>query len=356
MPISWGLNLSDHGEMVRAVADARIRLAGLAGQAVSAAEFSHEVEAALQRTLPFDGWCLFGLDPFTGLRTFQLGGRGTEHTAEMARNESFMSDVNKYVDLAAAPRPAGWLAPNHPLARHSFRLHEILLPQGFHSEIRLALSDRDRLWGALVLFREDPHRYFGDRDTDAVCEIGEPLLDAVRSYPVRPIAPQGDPPGAGVVAISPDDRILARSEGAEAWLADLVPGGDDETHLGDVTRVLFDAAHAVRRGDRAGGTTCVRTVSGHWLRVEATAHRVDGSDVSVLLQPATSRQLVGAFAACHRLTPREIDVLEQLMRGRSGKQVARQLKLSLLTVNGHLQSIYRKCGVRGRDELVGRLT
>lgn len=355
MPISWGLNLSDHGEMVRAVADARIRLAGLAGQAVSAAEFSHEVEAALQRTVPFDGWCLFGLDPFTGLRTFQLGGRGTEHTVEMARNEAFMSDVNKYVDLAAAPRPAGWLAPNHPLAGQSFRLHEILLPQGFQSEIRLALAGRDRLWGALVLFRDDRRRYFDDRDTDAVCEIGYPLLDAVRSYPVRPIAPQGTPHGAGIVSISPDDRIVAQSDGAQAWLADLVPGGDDETHLGDVTRVLFDAAHAVRSGDPAAGTTCVRTVSGHWLRVEATTYPVDGTDVSVLLQPATSRQLLGAFAACQRLTPREIDVLEQLMRGRSGKEIAKRLNLSLLTVNGHLKSIYRKCGVRGRDELLGRL-
>lgn len=341
--------------MVRAVADTRSRLAGLTGQALAAAEFSHEVSAALRRALPFDGWCLFGLDPFTGLRTFQLGGRGTEHTAEMARNEAFMSDVNKYVDLAVAPRPAGWLSPEHPKARHSFRLHEILLPQGFHSEIRLALRHGDRLWGALVLFREDSHRYFGDRDTEAVCGLGESLTSAVRSYPVRPMSRQGTPPGAGVVSVAPDDRIVAISDGARSWLADLVPGGDDETHLGDVTRVLFDAAHAVRRGDPARGTTCIRTVRGHWLHVEATAHTLDGSDVAVIMQPAAPHQLVGTFAAHHQLTPREVDVLEQLMLGRAGKHVARHLDLSLLTVNGHLQSIYRKCGVRGRDELLARL-
>jgi DNA-binding CsgD family transcriptional regulator len=355
IPISWGLFLAHHGGMVRAVADTRIRLAHLTGQALEAAEFSHEVSAALRRTFPFDGWCLFGLDPVTGLRTFQLGGRGTEHTAEMARNEAFMSDVNKYVDLAASATPGGWLSPTHPRARDSFRLHEILLPQGFHSEIRLALRDGDGLWGALVLFREDSRRHFNDRDTEAVCDIGESLTRAVRSYPVRPIPRQGAPHGAGVVSIAPNDRIVALSEGADAWLADLVPGGDDETHLGDVTRVLFDAAHAVRRGDPARGSTCVRTVRGHWLRVEATAHSLDGSDVAVILQPATSRQLVSAFAAYHRLTPRELDVLDQLMRGQSGKQVARQLGLSLQTVNGHLRSVYRKCGVRGRDELLGRL-
>ena len=355
MPISWGLFLAHHGGMVRAVAETWIRLAGLTGQALEAAEFSHEVSAALRRTLPFDGWCLFGLDPFSGLRTFQLGGRGTEHTVEMARNEAFMSDVNKYLDLAASATPAGWLSPRHPRARDSFRLHEILLPQGFHSEIRLALRDRNRLWGALVLFREDSHRDFNDRDTEAVCAIGESLTRAVRSYPVRPIPRQGAPHSAGVVSIAPDDRIVAVSEGAHAWLADLVPGGDDETHLGDVTRVLFDAAHAVRCGEPARGSTCVRTVRGHWLRVEATAHPLDGSDVTVIMQPATSRQLVGAFGTYHRLTPRELDVLDKVIGGHSGKQIARQLGVSLLTVNGHLRSVYRKCGVRGRDELLGRL-
>jgi hypothetical protein len=61
----------------------------------------------------------------------------------------------------------------HPQARNSFRPHEILLPQGFHSEIRLALRDHGRLWGALVLFREDPHRLFDDHDTAAVCAVAE---------------------------------------------------------------------------------------------------------------------------------------------------------------------------------------
>ena len=31
------------------------------------------------------------------------------------------------------------------------------------------------------------------------------------------------------------------------------------------------------------------------------------------------------------------------------------LEISLLTVNGHLGSLYRKCGVSGREELFGRL-
>ena len=341
--------------MIRAVADTRSALIGLVGRPVEAPEFSNEVSAALQGTLPFDGWCLFGVDPHTGLRTFQFGGRGTERTAEMARNEALMEDVNKYADLALAPLPAGWLSRNHPNARESFRLHEILLPQGFHSEIRLALRARGRMWGALVLFREDPSRPFDGDDTAMVCAIADPLASAVRAYPVRPICRRGSAPGAGVVALAPDNRLVAVSVEAQAWLGDLVPGGEDQTHAGDVTRVLFDAAHAVRSGDPSRASTCVRTVAGHWLRVEGTALSVGEADVAVLLQAAAVPQILGTLAACHRLTPRETDVLGLLVRGLASKQIARELAISPWTVNEHLHSLYQKCAVTGREELIGRL-
>ena len=286
--------------MIRAVADTRSALIGLVGRPVEAPEFSNEVSAALQGTLPFDGWCLFGVDPHTGLRTFQFGGRGTERTAEMARNEALMEDVNKYADLALAPLPAGWLSRNHPNARESFRLHEILLPQGFHSEIRLALRARGRMWGALVLFREDPSRPFDGDDTAMVCAIADPLASAVRAYPVRPICRRGSAPGAGVVALAPDNRLVAVSVEAQAWLGDLVPGGEDQTHAGDVTRVLFDAAHAVRSGDPSRASTCVRTVAGHWLRVEGTALSVGEAD----RRPSCYRLLLYPKFQGTRLCPR----------------------------------------------------
>jgi len=135
-----------------------------------------------------------------------------------------------------------------------------------------------------------------------------------------------------------------------------VPGGDDQTYPSDVTRVLFDAAHAVRRGDLGRASTCIRAVSGHWLRVEAAALPVGEADVAVVLQPAAVHQLVGMLATCNRLTPRESDVLGLLVHGLASKQIARRLAISPLTVNEHLRSLYRKCGVTGREELFGRLT
>jgi len=143
---------------------------------------------------------------------------------------------------------------------------------------------------------------------------------------------------------------------AQAWLDDLVPGGDDQTHAGNVTRVLFDAAHAIRHRDTVQASTCVRTVSGHWLRVDGTAVPVGDADVTVILQPATVHQLLDTVATCQRLTARESRILSLLTHGLASKQIARQLGISVYTVNEHLGSLYRKCDVTGREELIGRLT
>ena len=336
-------------------ADARSALADLVGRPVEAAEVSHRVGGALQHAVAFDGWCLFGLDPLSGLRTFQLGGRGTERTAEMARNEALMPDVNKYDDLACAAVPAAWLSREHPEARTSFRLHEIMKPQGFHSEIRVALRDQGRLWGALVLYREDPNRLYDDADVARVHAVADPLTRLVRTHPVRPLPRRGQAPGAGIVTLSPDDRLLTVSPAAQAWLDSLVPGGEDQTYATDVTRVLFDAARAVRHCDARGTSTRIRTVTGHWLSIQAVPLPLGEADVAVVLQPAAVHQLLGTLATCAGLTARESQVLGLLAEGLASKQIARELGLSLLTVNGHLNALYTKCGTSGREELLARL-
>ena len=341
--------------MRASVGPAAAALQALAGEPVEAAELSHELARRLREVLPFDGWCLSGMDPRTRLRVFQLGGRGTERTAEMARNEDLMTDANKFADLAAASVPAGVLSPEHPMARTSFRLNEVMLPQGFASELRLVLREGSGFWGALSLYREDPHRCFDEADVTAVCALAEALTAVVRAFPVRPIPASGPVPGAGVVALAPDDRFVATSPDAWAWLRLLVPGGEDETWITDVTRVVYEVAHAARRGDRDGAAISVRTVTGRWLRVEAVPLPLGEADVAVLLHPASPEQLIRTLAQRHRLTPREHQALDLVLHGLSTRQVARRLGLATQTVDAHLGSVYRKCRVSGRDELFGRL-
>jgi DNA-binding CsgD family transcriptional regulator len=333
-------------------------LADLVGRPAAGPEFGEAVADAVRSVLPFDSWCLLGLDPATGLRTFQFGRGGTEHTAEMAKNEAFQDDVNKYADLGRAQVPAGWLARDHPRAATSARFHEILRPQGYSSELRLALREDGRVWGALCLFRDSPHRTFGNAEVAIAAALADPMARALRRHPTRRFDRTPAPLAAGVILLDPENRLVAVSEEARAWLADLVPGGKDSTRLDDVTRVVFDAANAVRR---TGGQppeaahAVVRTVTGRWLWVQGTWLRHGGADIAVMLQPPTIRQLLPTLAAIHGLTARENGVLELVTAGLATKQIARELGISPYTVNDHLKSIYHKCGTAGREELLGQL-
>ncbi len=346
-----------HLEMTTTVREVRGRFLDLVGRPASGSDFGAAVAEAVQPLLPFEGWCLFGLNPTNGLRTFQFGGRGTEHTAEMAANEALQDDVNKYAELGRAAVPAGWLARDHPRADSSFRFNEILRPQGFQSELRILLRDGGRVWGALTLFREDRRRSFGDAEVSTAAQVCAPLARAVRYHPTRRFSAVPGPLPPGVILMREDNQFVASDE-ACAWLEDLVPGGLDETHIGDVTRVVFDAANVVRRRSSSPGAsaahTVVRTVSGRWLWVQGTG--LGDSDVAVLLQPASVGQLLPTIARIHDLTRREAEVLQWLTAGLATKQIARELGLSPYTVNDHAKAIYRKCRVSGREELFGRLS
>jgi DNA-binding CsgD family transcriptional regulator len=54
------------------------------------------------------------------------------------------------------------------------------------------------------------------------------------------------------------------------------------------------------------------------------------------------------------LTPRELDVLGAIMDGLTNKLIARQLDISLHTVKFHVESVFRKLGVRTRAEAVAK--
>lgn len=329
-------------------------IAAVAAHPGIAPEFSSRIASALRTAVPFDGWCLFGVDPRTGLRTVQFGQNGTEGTAWMAQNEAFMHDVNSYRDLATSARPAGWLSRIHPAARTSARLNEILIPQGYSSELRLVLRSSGLVWGALVLFRARPGPSFTDEDATDVCSLGGPLAQAIRSYTARGVPRSPTVPGAGAITVAATDGLSISNEARE-WLDDLVPGGDDETFDRDVTRVVFEAAHAIRRGASTQAAATVRTVSGHWLRVEGVAPQGEADDVTVVLHPATGNQRIEAVGAYHQLTHREKEVLNHLAGGLTTGQIARRMNISAFTVNEHLRSTYRKSGTKGRQELLAQL-
>ncbi len=65
-----------------------------------------------------------------------------------------------------------------------------------------------------------------------------------------------------------------------------------------------------------------------------------------------SKQLSRPLAPAMLLTPRERDVLQRIATGKSNKHIARELDLSVRTVETHRLNIKRKLGIEGQADLI----
>jgi HD-GYP domain-containing protein (c-di-GMP phosphodiesterase class II) len=83
------------------------------------------------------------------------------------------------------------------------------------------------------------------------------------------------------------------------------------------------------------------------LRAEVLAGRLDAAAVNAVLTAAGHRAFARPAAVCG-LTEREVEVLGLLARGRSNKEMARQLRISARTVGSHVEHIYAKIEVNTR--------
>ncbi|MGH9263422.1 MAG: response regulator [Acidimicrobiales bacterium] len=120
---------------------------------------------------------------------------------------------------------------------------------------------------------------------------------------------------------------------------------------------VSDAAEDVIGVIRAGARGYVtKTISGPEL-VEAVLRVADGDAV---FSPRLAGFVLDAFAAEYRgpvdpeldqLTTREKEVLRHLARGYSYKEIARQLSISVKTVETHASAVLRKLQLTNRHQL-----
>ena len=157
----------------------------------------------------------------------------------------------------------------------------------------------------------------------------------------------------GTVCLDRRDGLVGMDDGARAWLGDMANQWADGVVPEDLLRCVHEVAAAARRAEPALART--RVSGGDWLVASGSYVGCSDVDVVVQLRSGDVATVLPAFAEWCGLTDRETGVLRLLVRGLAAKQIARRLGISVLTVGDHQRSIYRKAGVRGRDELVALL-
>ncbi len=100
--------------------------------------------------------------------------------------------------------------------------------------------------------------------------------------------------------------------------------------------------------------------AGYVLKTAPSRELVEGVRAvaagAIVLSPQLSRRLAQGQGeprrATDRLSPRELAVLRRIAQGRANKEVARDLGISLRTVEGHLHNIFEKLRVGSRTEAI----
>jgi LuxR family maltose regulon positive regulatory protein len=245
-------------------------------------------------------------------------GRGQQQPAlqafaAAARTASVLTGV----PAALVPRITGWLATAHA---------------------RLGMTNEAR--ATLAGFSAAPERMGAIHNAHAMISIadGDPVaaVDVLRD--VRDIAPRVDAFTlveahllAGTAHLQLEDRNAAASA-AEAALAAAEPD-----------RLIFPFA-------MIACTQLLDTLPGH-----ETAHGALLADILDLLRggsvPSTDRELRSQL---EELTPTELRVLRHLPTNLTRPEIARELYVTIHTVNSHISSIYSKLGARDRSAAVRR--
>jgi DNA-binding CsgD family transcriptional regulator/tetratricopeptide (TPR) repeat protein len=168
-------------------------------------------------------------------------------------------------------------------------------------------------------------------------------------------------------------RILAAEPGQLPPLADMCAAWDEAARAWEAAGepyplaavLLRSAEAALGAGDREGGTTRLRRAAGLAQRVGA---RPLSDDIALLArraritlgQPGDDADVQGAAGRAGQtqisgpdrmgLTARELDVLRLVAAGRSNRDIAGELFISVKTASVHVSNILGKLGVTSRGE------
>lgn len=122
-----------------------------------------------------------------------------------------------------------------------------------------------------------------------------------------------------------------------------------EPSLHIVMLSMYDNPEYVQRSLQAGARGYVLK-DAPAAEIVAAIHAVTAG--GTFLSPAVSHRLFRSQTPKPTLTPRESEILTALGRGESSKQIARNLDLSVRTVEAHRQSIKRRLCIEGQAELI----
>lgn len=245
----------------------------------------------------------------------------------------------------------------------SDRYRHVLLPAGFHDELRAALMYDGACWGFLTLFRSQKSPCFSEAERALMLALAPLVAYHLRktslSLPAEEVSWMEEDPG--ILLLSNQFNVLAVNPTAEKWLSHLRRWESIAPDIlpRPVRAVCSRALSQLTGPDHTPSLAkvCIRMPDIPYMTIQASLlhshHNL--TQLAVLFGPAKPADMLPLISEAYGLTVREKQILDQIVRGASTKELARTLHISAYTVQDHLKSIFVKTGVSSRRELLWQL-
>lgn len=316
-------------------------------------EMYRAYDGLLRRYVPYAAAAWSTVDPATGLFTScQMSGieRDPAAAAKLFSFEFSDDEPATYAHIVKRGKRATtslWEETGGELDRAG-RYRELLSHVGLTDELRAVFVSDGVWWGNVVLYRLDGRFTHDERElveaitSEIAVAVRTSMLGAAAQHPeiVR------DPPG--ILLVGPGDTVRPMTDTAARWTRE---AGEDRLH----STALAAGAALRSRDDWPATSARVRARGGQWLSLQATRVEDDPDTVAVIVDLARPAEVADVLLDAYQLSPRQRDVLELVLRGRSATQIAGALDIATHTANDHLKAIYRRVGVSSRAELAALL-
>lgn len=324
-----------------------------------------ELLKLMRTVIPFDYIFFSTTDPSTQLFTSSVFDETpTWALRQFLENEFLQDDFNQFRTLLKNRQTVGVLSEQtqHELQR-SRRFRETLEPMDLGDEMRAVFVANAACWGTLCLHRDKGAPEFTRAEARFLARLTPHIADGLRKTLLQSSASKSNAPdGPGVLVLSEEYSIVTMNTVAEYWLAELSQAERrDKQALPHIVLAVVTRLRMLENGmtgtSHATPKLSLQTPSGDWLMLYASRLSGPGGpgQIAVLFEAAQPAEIAPLLLRAYHLTKREGEVTRLILRGRSTREIADSMHISLNTVQDHLKAIFEKVNVSSRRELAASI-
>lgn len=160
---------------------------------------------------------------------------------------------------------------------------------------------------------------------------------------------------SGIVILDKDYHILSMSTKASQILALL--RSNEGLSDGQLPKPIQASCAKLQAEDNTPISLLVPIHDKGYITIQASFLMTTDlqQQIAILLNEASPKEMLAFLLTAYQLTPREKEVVVEMMRGIPTKVIAYNLGISSYTVQDHLKLIFQKVGVGDRNELVWKI-